>query len=161
METVVYANKKWQHVGKVPAAGRLYADGTWCWNKNDRQAGTCNSQGGGSAGNFMPTYVNKGDQRYPYSGDDAKVGQLIFRVGENGMPEALGLRGSFNGGEDLWMTINDGQVVDDNDGCLTLRFVSAAQSAAAAQRGTPTNSYGDPIGTQYDRNAAGGYDKRQ
>ncbi|MFJ9371484.1 hypothetical protein ACIRRA_44790 [Nocardia sp. NPDC101769] len=161
MESKVYANKGWQHIGQVPAAGSLYAEGGWCFNVNERAARTCNSEGHGyQVGNYYIIEIAKGDQNYPYSGDQARVGQLIFRVGENGMPESLGLRGIFSGGEDLWMRINDNDSgIADNDGYLTLRFVSATDSAAAALRGTPTNSYGDPIGTQYTRNGAGGYDK--
>jgi hypothetical protein len=159
METKVYANKDWQNIGKIPEAGRLYAEGRWCFNVKERDTHTCNCEGDGAG-----PYVNKisqGDQRYPYSGDGAKVGQLVFRVGKTGMPEALGLRGEFGGGEEVWMRINDDSGLADNDGYLTLRFVSAAQSSAVGQRMTPTNSYGDPIGTQYTRNAAGGYDKVQ
>jgi hypothetical protein len=156
METKVYANKGWQHIGTVPEAGSLYADGTWCFNTNERQARTCDSNGYGQTGNYYIMTIGKGDNRYPYHGDEAKVGQLIFRVGEHGSPEAMDLRGVFSGGEDLWMTINDSGI-EDNDGFLTLRFVSAADSKALEDRMKPTNSYGDPIGTQYTRDAAGNY----
>lgn len=156
METKVYANKGWQHIGKVPEAGNLYAEGEWCFNTNERQARTCNSKGSGSSGNYFIIDIGKDDSRYPYSGDRAKVGQLIFRVGEHGSPEAMDIRGEFSGGEDLWMTINDTEN-EDNDGFLTLRFVSAAASQANGNRMKPTNSYGDPIGTQYTRDGAGNY----
>ncbi|WP_280300273.1 hypothetical protein [Nocardia abscessus] len=160
MKTEVYANKDWQHVGKVPEAGNIYADGMWCFNVGDRTARTCDADGKSGRGNYYPLKIDEGDQSYPYSGKNARVGQLIFRVGEKGMPEAFDMRrGSFEGGEDLWMRINDSGL-DDNDGCLTLRFASAADSRDYDAQFAATNSYGDPIGTQYDRDGAGNYVKR-
>jgi hypothetical protein len=164
MESKVYANKDWQHIGKVPEAGRLYADGNWCFNTRERTARTCTSSGYGAlTTNYYIMHIRKGDQNYPYSGhnqNDARVGQLIVRVGERGLPEALETHNEFEGGEDLWMRINDGNGPDDladNDGYLTLRFVSAADSAETKDRMKPTNSYGHPIGTQYTRDSNGAY----
>ncbi|WP_174186248.1 hypothetical protein [Nocardia barduliensis] len=160
METEIHANKGWQHIGKIPEAGNLYADGSWSFNSNSGEACTCKSDGTGLQGNYYVQEIRKGDPKYPYSGDEARVGQVIYRVGEQGLPEALDLRRHFAGGEDVWMRINDlDSGLGDNKGSLKLRFCSARESAEYNQRMTLTNSYGDPIGTRYTRNAAGGYDK--
>jgi hypothetical protein len=148
MESKIHANKGWQRIGKIPSAGNLYADGTWCFNTRERDARTCDAKGYGvGKGNYYIMNIDKGDKKYPYSGEKAIVGQAIFRVGENGSPEALGLRGAFRGGEDVWMMINDTfDGLDDNDGSLQLRFVPAGGRSL-----DPTNSLGDPIGTQYPK----------
>lgn len=124
------------------------ADGTWCFNTRERDARTCDAKGYGvGKANYYVMNIDKGDKKYPYSGEKAIVGQAIFRVGENGSPEALGLRGAFRGGEDVWMMINDTfDGLDDNDGSLQLRFVPAGGRSL-----DPTNSLGDPIGTQYPK----------
>jgi hypothetical protein len=163
MESKVFADKGWQYVGVVPAAGHLYADGTWCYDTNEDggpavRARTCDAKGDGVVGNYYKRSVS-GNTLYPYSGSGAVLGQLVFRVGKQGSPEALDMRGEFNGGEELWMTMNE-QGTNPRSGYMTLRFASAADSAAYDSRMQPTNSYGDPIGTQYTRNAAGGYDKK-
>lgn len=150
MESKVYANQGWQHIGRIPSAGRLYADGMWCFNTNERRARSCDSNGLSNTGNYYIFKV-EGDKNFPYHGHHAKCGQALIRVGENGSVESLEYNAYFQGGEDLWMRINDNGT-EDNDGVLNLRFVSKAESDAAGNRMEPKNSYGDPLGTQYDAN---------
>ncbi|WIE50982.1 MULTISPECIES: hypothetical protein [Pseudomonas] len=158
MEAKVYANKDWQHIGIVEKDGNLYADGEWCFKKDQPDIYTCKSTGLNSS-YLSFTHVkkidNSGDTSYPYSGPGAKIGQLVIRLGENGLPVPLNGAGflSVKAGQDLWMRINDDSGLSDNDGYLTLRIVQGVPDRAV------TNSYGDPIGTQYRRNSAGGYDK--
>ncbi|WP_434570851.1 hypothetical protein [Pseudomonas sp. Z3-8] len=161
MKTKVYANLEWQHIGTVTEAGNLYADGEWCFNTKERAARTCNSIGRGRSGNYYIIKINKGDNRYPYTGDNAVVGQLLVRVGEQGMPVPLDEVGRLHveAGWDLWLRINDDFGVSDNDGELSLRIVTPKMAEYDPARTNATNSYGDPIGTQYKRNAAGGYVK--
>ncbi|XHF30643.1 hypothetical protein OXH62_14995 [Pseudomonas chlororaphis] len=75
----------------------------------------------------------------------------MIRIGNNGSVESLERNSYFLGGEDLWMQINDNDI-QNNDGALDLRFVSKVESDATGQRLEPKNSYGDPLGTQYDAN---------
>jgi hypothetical protein len=150
MESKVYANQDWQYIGRIPSAGRLFADGMWCFNVNERTARSCNSNGQGNTGNYYIIKV-EGDMSFPYYGHHAKCGQALIRVGDNGSVESLEYNSYFQGGEDLWMRINDSGTAD-NDGALDLRFVSKAESDANGQRMEPKNSYGDPLGTQYDAN---------
>ncbi|MHC8379616.1 hypothetical protein ACYZT3_27545 [Pseudomonas sp. MDT1-16] len=156
VETKVYANKGWQHIGKVEKSATLYADGEWYWEANDN-AKRCNSRGrSNTSGNYYVREISKGDTRYPYSDDGAVLGQLVIRVGENGHPVILDDTGCICvvAGLDLWMCMNE-LGISDNDGYLTLRVVSEPGNASPSL----TNSFGHPIGTQYTRNAAGGYDR--
>lgn len=161
MKTKVYANLEWQHIGTVEEAGNLYADGEWCFNTKERAARTCNSIGRGRNGNYNITKITKDDNRYPYTGDNAVVGQLLVRVGEQGMPVPLDEVGRLHveAGWDLWLRINDDFGLSDNDGELSLRIVTPKMAEYVPARTDAKNSFGDPIGTQYERNAAGGYVK--
>lgn len=156
MEDKVYANKGWQHIGKVESDGSLYADGEWYWEANDN-AKRCNSKGrSNTSGNYYVRHISEGDTRYPYSGKGAVLGQLVIRVGENGAPVILDNALGFfvEAGMDLWMCMNE-LGISDNDGYLTLRVAPLFNDANSQL----TNSYGDPIGTQYSRNGAGAYIK--
>lgn len=150
MNNKLYANQGWQNVGRTPSEGRLFADGMWCFNTSERTARSCNSNGQGNTGNYYIIKV-EGDRSFPYSGPNAKCGQALIRIGNNGSVESLERNSYFLGGEDLWMQINDNDI-QNNDGALDLRFVSKVESDATGQRLEPKNSYGDPLGTQYDAN---------
>jgi hypothetical protein len=134
MEARVYANKSWQHIGKVTEDGKIYAEGEWCFRDNQRADRTCNASGrSDSKGNYWPTPVSD-DDGCPYKGPDAKVGQLVMKDGENGDPQGYDQVGfQVTKGMDVWMTIND-DYFDNNDGYLDLRFVSKSDSWNTGQR---------------------------
>lgn len=88
MKSSVYANQDWQYIGRISSPGRLYADGTWCFNVNERTARSCNSIGQGNTGNYYIIKV-EGDKSFPYFGHHAKCGQAVIRIGNNGSVESL------------------------------------------------------------------------
>ncbi|MET1080956.1 MAG: hypothetical protein ABWY06_23325 [Pseudomonas sp.] len=134
METRVYANKGWQHIGKVAENGKLYAEGMWCFRTPQREDRTCDATGAvGSRTNYWPTPVDA-DDGCPYKGANAYVGQLVMRNGENGAAQGYSNIGfAVEAGMDLWMSIND-DYFDNNEGHMDLRFVSSRDSQASGER---------------------------
>ncbi|MBC3365213.1 hypothetical protein [Pseudomonas sp. SWRI154] len=122
----VYADKDWQHLGTVKEDGALYAEGTWCFNNNDRGR-VCQATGTNSnAGNYNPIGA---DPTCPFP--SGILGQLVRQSGST--IEGYGVCFHLKAGEPLILRINDGDLTD-NVGYLTLRFVPSSVSAANNER---------------------------
>lgn len=129
----IYAAKGWQDSGYKPGAQRsagawvmVRAEGEWNVNVNDSSRGRRDSRGmTPNVGNnwFIPTNAD-----FPYSGEGSAGGQLICKIGVDGVPFPIGKQckistASTNPDDTLWFTANDvSDGFNDNDGALEVTF---------------------------------------
>lgn len=136
----IYAEKQWQDTGVTyPTDSALNlvvnATGTWKWRPDDLY-GLCDPNGDrpNSGAQTAYRYV-KDDPGYPFSGPNAKRGQLIGKWGPDGAPFEIGAQRGFQGdegeaahnGQTLWLSINDNHFAD-NSGYVDVRIWAAQRN---------------------------------
>ncbi|RON06248.1 hypothetical protein [Pseudomonas brassicacearum] len=126
---IIKADQKagWQKIGSVISEYTnkgfvIDVSGTWCFNTNERDGRTCEADGRSGAGNYWPMKV-PGETSYILHDQDAVLGELVGRIGNNGTPFRIGkhLSGVFDAsdvGKDIFVSMNHGWYTVNSDGTI-------------------------------------------
>jgi hypothetical protein len=158
----IYAAQGWQDSGYKPGAQRgagawalVRAEGVWNVNVNDPSRGPRDSCGRTpNVGNnwFIPTNAD-----FPYSGEGSAGGQLICKIGVDGVPFPIERQckistADTNPDDTLWFIANDASDgYHDNDGALEVTFIvsNLEQRDPVAEKNTRIANYEKASGKKY------------
>jgi len=157
----IYAKNGWQDTGYKPGAQRdagawvtVRAEGQWNINVKDPTGGPRDADGRSpnSGANYcMPVFAD-----YPYRSEGACGGQLIGKLGTDGVPFIVGSwckisTSAVDPNDSLWLTANDGGLWD-NDGALDVTFhvTNLEEPDLAGEKAARIAKYEKDTGNKYD-----------